>query len=81
MEEFERQKSAPESKVIENRRKLLENERLQAEIQYENMERVRGYQDKGVSWKMIARINKEYIPFFEDNKMESAERTMYEEMK
>jgi phage pi2 protein 07 len=82
MEEFERQKIAPEieSKVIENKRKVLENERLQAEIQYENMGRVRGYRDKGVSWKMIARLNKEYIPFFEDDKMEPAERTMYEEM-
>ena len=82
MEEFKRQKIAPEieSKVIENKRKLLENERLQAEIEYENMDRVRGYRDKGVSWKIIARINKEYIPFFHDHEMEPAERTMYEEM-
>jgi hypothetical protein len=69
-----------ERKVIENKRKVLENERLQAEIQYENMDRVSGYQDKGVSWKIIARINKDYILFFHDNEMEPAERTMYEEM-
>jgi hypothetical protein len=82
MEEFERQKIAPEieSKVIANKRKVLENERLQAEIQYDNMIRVRGYRDAGVLWKMIARINKDYIPFFQDNEIKPAERTMYEEM-
>jgi hypothetical protein len=66
--------------VIEKTRKVLENEWLQAEIQYDNMIRVHGYRDKGVSWKMIARINKDDIPFFQDNEIEPAERTMYKEM-